>query len=421
MLEYTNWQWLVKMTFIIALPCVTEVAAFGGDWPQILGPNRNGQADGEIISPDWARQPPTRIWQINAGEGYAGPAVLGDRIVFMHRRGMLESLDCLSADTGEQVWSTQWKASYAGGIDRDRGPRCVPLVHGDHVFALDAGGELRCVRFGDGKILWARSLAKDLKARDGYFGFGSSPILVGDTLMVNAGGQNGNSIVALDVDSGITRWAALEDGASYSAPTWWTDGNGGQNAIFVTRMHFVGVRPRDGKILFRLPFGARGPTVNAATPIMIDQERVFLTSSYRVGAKCISLKEPNDPKTIWESDDVLSSQYPTPVLHGRHLYGIHGREDGPLASLRCVDVDNGQVKWKRDGFGMAHLIVADDKLLSLTTAGELVLISLSSERYKELGRIRVSEATTRALPALSRGRLYARDTNGVLAAWQLPE
>lgn len=421
MLEDTTTKRLVILTFMLLLHFGLDSTAFAGNWPEILGPKRNGHAIGETIAADWSNRPPIRRWTRKVGEGYAGPAVVGEQVVVFHRNGTAETLDCLSANSGEPLWSKNWKSSYGGGIDRDRGPRCVPLIHGTQIFVFDAGGELRCVNLTDGKILWSRKLAKDYKAQDGYFGFGSSPIVVGDVLMVNVGGQRGSSIVAVALDSGKTLWTTMDDQASYSAPTWWTDRNGRQSAIFITRMNLIGVNPTDGKTLFRTPFGARGPTVNAATPIVVNSDRIFITASYRVGAKCISLQDLKKLDVLWESDDILSSQYPTPVLRNGHLYGVHGREDGPPASLRCIDANDGKIKWKKDSVGMAHLIVADDKLLMLTISGELVLLALSTDRYHELGRLRVSDAKTRALPALSNGRLFIRDTDGLLAAWELPK
>jgi len=184
-------------------------------------------------------------------------------------------------------------------------------------------------------------------------------------------------------------------------------------------MNLVGVRPTDGKILFQMPFGATGPTVNAAAPIPIGGNQLFITASYRIGAKAISLADMQ-PTVIWENDDTMSSQYPTPVFANEHLFGIHGREDGPAAALRCVVAVTGKVKWEQPSVGMAHLMTADGKLLMQTVEGELVLVALDTQEYRELGRVRISKATTRALPAFSNGLHVFRDTAGSLTAWSVP-
>lgn len=406
--------------FLAILSLATiSYSAFGGDWPQLLGPHRNGHAPDEHLSDDWTSVGPSRQWTIKIGQGYAGPVVVGNRVMIFHRKNDLEVLSCVSAQRGAELWTAHWPATYRGRIDNDHGPRCAPLILDDRIVVFGARGDLHCVALKDGAKLWSRKLAREHKADDGYFGFGSSPICLGNVLMANVGGKDA-CIVAVDVGTGETLWTSFDDTASYSAPTTLAADRAGTIAVFVTNLYFVGMRPTDGKLLFKLPFGARGPTVNAATPILVGDKRVFLTSSYGIGAKCVDLQDPSEPAVVWQSDDVLSSQYPTPVFYAGHLYGVHGRDDGPAASLRCVDAATGKVRWSKPGVGMAHLIVADGRLLSLSASGKLTLIRPSASEHDELGSVRVANTTVRAHPALSNGRLYVRET-GEVSAWQLPQ
>jgi len=119
-----------------------------------------------------------------------------------------------------------------------------------------------------------------------------------------------------------------------------------------------------------------------------------------------------EPEDVWASDDVLSSQYNTPICHLGHLYGIHGREDVGVAELRCVEARTGEVKWKVADFGVAHLILADHRLLVLKVDGTLLLVEPDARRFTKLAEAQVSSHTTRALPALSAGRFYFRDNSG---------
>jgi hypothetical protein len=148
--------------------------------------------------------------------------------------------------------------------------------------------------------------------------------------------------------------------------------------------------------------------VNAATPLVFDNQ-VFLTASYNIDAVLATLKSPAEVK--WQDGDTLSSQYATPVLHAGHLYGIHGREDSPTAGiLRCVDAKTGKVAWEKADFGIAHIILAGDKLLLAKTDGELILAAAKNSGYEELARAQIARDTTRALPALSQGRFLTRTT-----------
>jgi hypothetical protein len=144
---------------------------------------------------------------------------------------------------------------------------------------------------------------------------------------------------------------------------------------------------------------------------LVQNGLLFVTASYGVGARC---SNQADREVVWANDDTLSSQYSTPVIRDGYLYGIHGREDIPPAHLRCVDLKSGKVMWSEDGFGVAHPILAGDKLLLLTVEGELILAEASPKGYRELGRATISKSTTRALPALANGRFYCRSKDKLI-------
>lgn len=388
----------------VALPS----RAAAGDWPQILGPQRNGVADGERIEP-WGDGGPRTLWTYPLGEGYAGPAVLGERVVVFHRVEDVERVEALDAATGRPLWKAEFPASYAPGVDPDTGPRCVPLVHDGAVFLYGAAGDLHAVRLADGQKLWSRALLRDFKGDEGYFGAGSAPLVVAGRLLVNVGGRSAAGLVALGLSDGATLWQATDERASYSAPIA-VSLDGQPYAIFVTRLNVVCVDPRDGAVRFQFPFGQRGPTVNAATPLVCDS-RLFVTANYGVGARLAQLNS-GGYELVWENDESLSSQYPTPVYRAGFLYGVHGREDVGVGQLRCIEAPTGKVRWSVPEFGMAHLILAGDRLLILTVQGRLLLAAAAPEQFQTLATATVSGSVTRALPALANGRLYVRETAG---------
>jgi outer membrane protein assembly factor BamB len=170
----------------------------------------------------------------------------------------------------------------------------------------------------------------------------------------------------------------------------------------------VSIDPSDGAVRFRFPFGARGPTVNAANPLILG-DHLFVSASYGVGARWAKFSA-DDVAIEWESDNVMSSQYTTCVAHQGYLYGIDGRQDVGVARLRCFDPTDGKIQWTEEGFGTGDLILAGGKLLILKTDGELVLANPSPERFESLATARLFNTTTQALPALAGGRLFARDT-----------
>lgn len=381
-------------------------ATRAGDWPQILGPARNGVADQERIAETFPAGRPKTVWEREVGEGLAGVAVAQGVVVLFHRVGDEEIVEAMDALTGKPVWKTGFPTQYAGGIAEDNGPRCVPLVHKDRVFVFGAGGSVHCVAGKTGEKLWSRAAYKEFGGSEGYFGAGSTPIVEGDKLIVNVGGK-GAGLVAFSIANGKTLWQGTDEGASYSSPMAVTI-DGVRHVIFVTRLNAVSVNPDNGEVRFRIPFGARGPTVNGASPLVFDGQ-LFLSASYGIGATLAKIGK-NSASVAWANDEVMSSQYTTGVYVDGSLYGIDGRQDQGVARLRCIEPKEGEVRWTKEGFGMATLILADGKLVILKTDGTLVLAAASPKAYRELASAKVFDNTTRPLPALSNGRLYARDT-----------
>jgi len=396
----------ISIAILLGFLAVLNSVGQAGEWPQILGPNRNAIADGEKLLTRWPSTSPKTVWQIPVGRGYAGIAVAAGKAIVFDRQANHEVLTARDAKTGNELWSAKTPVRYDSSIAPDDGPRCVPLIHDGKVFALGVAGALRCHDLANGDKRWQRELLKDFDVPPSYFGVGSTPVVVGDKLLVNVGGREGAGIVAFNIADGTRAWKATDEGASYSSPTVTTIG-GKTLAVFVTRLNVVGLDSATGEVRFRFPFGQRGPTVNAATPLVIDSH-LFVSSSYGVGAVWAKLT-PTGAKELWRSDEVMSSQYTTCVYKDGALFGIDGRQDLPPAHLRCFDPRTQKVFWTEENFGTGNLILAGDKLLILKTDGELILAAADKSRYRQLARAQVLEGTAQPLPALARGLLYVRD------------
>jgi outer membrane protein assembly factor BamB len=397
---FVAWQSLVLFGLLSG-------TALAGDWPQILGPERNGRATDEQLATTWPEGGPRMVWQSPVGRGFAGVAVRKGRLVLFHREGNQLVAESREAATGRSQWKTGFATTYSSTISPDDGPRCVPLVDKDQVYLLGPGGELACLALATGKQIWLRNICKEFKAPEGYFGTGSSPILEGDKLLVNVGGRDGAGLVAFSPTDGKTLWKATDEAASYSSPVAATVA-GVRHVIFVTRLNVVSIDPTNGEVRFRFPFGARGPTVNAASPLVID-DHLFVSASYGVGAQWAKIGA-REAKEVWANDDVMSSQYTTCVEREGILYGIDGRQDVGVARLRAFDPRTGRVLWTEEGFGTGGLILVGDKLLIMRTEGELVLAEASPQEFRPLSRAKLFETTAQALPALADGLAFVRDT-----------
>jgi len=391
----------LALLLLLSLPLSLSAA----DWPQYLGPSRDGHSPETGLNWNWPKGGPPVAWAIDVGSGWAGPVVAGDRLILFHRVGDEEVVACLDPATGKEKWAAKYRTRYRDDFMFDDGPRATPLIAGGRVFTLGANGDLHGWDLATGKPLWHHNLLTEYGAPKGYFGVACSPVLAGGKLLINVGAK-GAGIVAFDPASGKEAWKATDDAASYSSPTV-AEVGGKTLALFLTRGGLAAVEPETGKVRFTFPWRPRiDASVNAATPLVWKDE-IFLTVSYNTGAVLLRAKG-DELEEVWSNDRSLSCHYNTPVRVGDYLYGVHGRQEG-VAQLRCVEWKTGTVKWTVPRFGTATLIAVDGGLLALTEGGELIRFDASPDAYKERARAKVLTSPTRAAPALAAGRLFARD------------
>ncbi len=382
------------------------LAGSAADWPQFLGPQRDGHSSESQLNWVWPKDGPPLAWSREIGHGWAGPAVAGDKLILFHRIESEEVVACLDPATGKEKWAFRYPTKYRDDFQFDDGPRATPLIAGERVIALGANGDLHAIELTTGKKLWQRNLIADYSVPKGFFGVACSPMLASGHLLVNVGGK-GAGIVAFDPATGKEVWKATDDPASYSSPTL-AEIDGKPLAVFLTRSGLVALDPATGKVRYAHPFRPRlNESVNAATPLVYKDE-IFLTVSYSTGAILLKAKG-DEAEEVWANDRSLSCQYNTPVRVGEHLYGVHGRQEGGGAKLRCIEWKTGNVKWSVDRFGVASILAVDGGLLALTESGELVRFDANTDAYNERARASILGSPTRALPALADGRLFARD------------
>ncbi len=392
----------------LSLLLLQGATALTADWPQILGPTRTGIAGaGETPPVAWQAAGPKLLWDISIGRGFAGVAIADKTAYLFHRIDDEEVVAALDIATGKTIWNSKSAVRYVSSIASDDGPRCVPTVVGDRVVVFGVAGHLRCLERATGKELWSRETWRDFRAPEGYFGAGSTPLVHDGRVIVNVGGPKGAGVVAFDLANGKTLWQTSDEQASYSTPIVMKVA-GQERVVVIARLHCLLLDPATGTELARFPFGARGPTVNAAAPVVLG-DKLFLTASYGIGATLVAVSDAK-LKPVWSSDELLSSQYTTPVARGGLLYGLHGRQDVGTAELRCVDPVNQKVLWSEPRFGAGHLLLVGDLILALTTDGKLTLLRASAEKYEKLAQTTLTQDTVQALPAYSNGMLLLRDT-----------
>ena len=303
----------------LALPLAAE------DWPQFLGPRRDGTCEAKNLAANWPAAGPQMLWKKNVGSGWSAPVVAKGRTVIFHREGGMEIVDCHDAATGKPIWTYKYACDFRDQFGKDDGPRGTPAIADGRVYTMGASGIVVATDLQSGEALWRLDTRAQYGADIGFFGLACSPLVHGKNLLINIGGKNNTGIIALDTASGKLRWRASADNTSYSSPTIAKLG-GTKQALFFTRAGLESIDPATGKSLYKFPWRpAINASVNAATPL-VSGNLVFISTSYSKGAALLAVKG-GQTETVWARDGVMSNQYATCVLHEGHLYGFHGRAD----------------------------------------------------------------------------------------------
>lgn len=396
----------------LAFVAPLTLSSHAHDWPRFLGPTANGTYAGKDVRKDkWAPDGPGTVWKIKVGEGYSSPVISGERLVLFQRIGQNEVIQCLDANSGKQLWTSQYSTKYRDSMGHHSGPRATPAIHGNLVVTYGAEGTLSARQLNSGKEVWSVNTRKLYSNDTGFFGIATSPLIDSDTVIVNVGGPNGAGIIGFGLSNGKERWRTSQAAASYSSPTAATI-NDKRYGFILTREGLTALNPGSGKVYFDVPWRpSYDASVSAAVPLVIE-DHVFLSVSYGTGATLLQVNEVK-PRSVWAGDDILSNHYATSVHHDGYLYGFDGRQERGC-NLRCVELKTGKVIWSKDRFGSGTLINANGTLLILTERGELVQAPATPKGFTIFNRAQVLGFQARAHAALANGRFYARDASNLI-------
>ena len=385
--------------------------AIAADWPQLLGPARNGVYSGPALNEGWPAAGPRVAWRRPIGAGLSGPVVADKRLILFHRVVNREVVEAIDTATGKTQWQYGYATAYRDDFGFDEGPRAVPVVAGGVVYVFGAEGQLHAVDLASGRKLWSVDTMRRFGVAKGFFGAAGSPVVEDGNVIANIGGQDAG-IVAFDAKTGNVVWTATDDGASYSSGIGATIA-GRRHAVFLTRNGLLGLDPATGQVRFSRPWRARqAASVNAATPI-IRGDSIFVSAEYGPGAGVLRF-DGSQLVDVWSSDEALSNHYATSVYADGYLYGFHGRQEFGQ-SFRAVEFQTGKVRWSQDRFGAGSVTLAGNRLLIARESGELVLAAASPDGFTAVARAQILPATVRAYPAISDGMVYVRNDDTLIA------
>ena len=396
---------LFRCALLIGAAAIAAARLPADDWPQMLGPTRNGIYTGAPLAETWPSSGPPIVWKRDVGQGFSGPVVAGGRVILFHRVGAREVVEALDPSTGATSWKYDYPTSYRDDFGFDEGPRAVPVLADGVVYTFGAEGMLSAIDLEKGTRIWSQDTRRRFEVPKNFFGAGGSPLVDDGRVIANIGGMSAG-IVAFDAKTGKMLWTATSDEASYSSGSIAMIG-GRRVAVFLTRNGLVGLDPVTGRIQFQRTWRSRSASsVNAATPLVVG-DSIFVSAQYGPGAGVLRVAD-SKLADVWTSDDALSTHYATAVYRAGVLYGYHGRQEtGP--SLRAIDFATGRVRWDVDQFRAGSVTLAGDRLVIVRESGELMIAPAAPDAFKVLARAQILPATVRALPAIAGGFLYMRN------------
>lgn len=396
----------------LAMPPLPATA----DWPAFRGPSHDGTAP-EV--PPFSGEF-TTVWTAPTELGFSSFSVADGRAFTLVLREIegnpMEVCVALDAATGEELWAAPLGlARYDGGGNdgtRDNrggdGPRSTPVIDGNRVFVIDAQLAVHCLQADSGDLVWQRDLVRDHNGRNIRWQNAASPLIL-DGRMFVAGGGDGEALMALDINNGEVIWSGEDDLMTHATPVPAVI-HGVEQVVFFTQSGLVAVVPDDGEVLWRAPY--RFNVSTAASPV-VWEDIVYCSAGYGVGAGAFKISRDGDDwsaEELWRADNRLFNHWSTPVVVDGYLYGMYGFKqygDGPVA---CVDIRTGEMKWEQEGFGPGQVILVGDQLLAVSDTGEVVLIDVTPDGYRETARQKVLEGKVWSYPVLAGGHVFVRST-----------
>jgi outer membrane protein assembly factor BamB len=395
---------------LTGLAFAAATCAWAQDWPQWLGPNRDGKAPGFKAPATWPKEL-AKKWNVPVGLGDAGPALVGDKLYVFTRDGNNEIIRCLEAATGKEVWQDKYEAQTAFSADRAHsGPRSSPAVVNGKVFTLGVGGTVSCLD-ASGKVLWRKN---DFTAVP-RFHTAMSPIVVDGLCIVELGSESSGAVVAYDVATGEQKWKYTGDGPAYASPVLVTVA-GTKMIVTIAAKTIVAVGVADGKLFWQAPYAVAGMGYNAATPI-VDGQTVIYCGQGR-GAKAVKFEKQGDAiaaNELWSNSD-NSVQFNTPVLKNGLLFG-----QSQNGKLFCINAKDGKTAWTESAGGRTAygtVLDAGSVLLSLSSKSQLAVFQPGDKEYTEVANYKVAEKDVYACPVLSGNRLFVKDLDS-LTLWSI--
>jgi outer membrane protein assembly factor BamB len=390
-------------------------------WPGFRGPNRDSHYE-MPISTNWPTDGLKLLWRQPCGGGYSSFAIAHGWAFTLEQRRDNETAVAYDFKTGRELGTCAWPDRFQEYFSEE-GPRSTPTYDDGKLYALGAMGELRCLDASLGKVVWSKNILVENHASVPTYGIASSPLILGDKLIVQSGAGNGKSVLCLDKRDAKVIWSALDDPMGYASPA--LVNLAGQDQIIVcAETRTLGLSIEDGKRLWEIPWRVLHNQMPIAQPILLSTNRFLLSAGYFTGAAAVEVTNTDGgfgARVVWQNKN-LKNKFTSSVFWQGCIYGLD--ED----ILTCLDAATGERKWKDGRYGYGQLILATQGsggraatgegspspaaigyLVILSGEGELALVKATPKHYQELARFQAIKGKTWNHPAIADGKILVRN------------
>jgi outer membrane protein assembly factor BamB len=374
-------------------------------FPGYRGEQRDGVVHGPALARQW-KSPLTPLWRQPCGAGYASFAVAGNGAVTIEQRGDQEAVACYDVASGKERWVFEYPANFQERMGGP-GPRATPAIADGKVYSLGAEGKLMCLDGTTGAFVWQADMLNDNKNLP--WAMAGSPLVYDDVVVVNPGTQTpeakGRALVAFDRATGKEVWHAGDNQAAYSSPMLATL-SGRRQILLFDGEGLAGYDDKGGGELWRKEWVTPPQKINVAQPLVLDGDRIFITSGYGIGCAMLKVTQTDgkwDVKELWKNK-AMRCKFSSPVAYQGHLYGL---DDGVLT---CLEQETGKKKWRDGHYGHGQVLLAGDLLVVLGEHGELALVEATPEGFHEKGNFTALEGDRTWNPhAIAGGKAFVRN------------
>ena len=390
---------LFAMFMFLQIPFTFSQQSESISWNQFRGSNRSGVSAENALPDILPESGPELLWKKEIGSGFSEITISGDRIYTM----LSEETDSISgseyiaafdAKTGNAIWRTKVDSLFFETFGD--GPRSTPAIGEDNIYSFSSYGKLTANSIKDGKTIWQVDFISEFGSTLPQWAFSSSPVLVDNILIIEAGGTDSRAFIGFDKSSGKVLWTKGSGISSYSSPVV-AEIDGETNIVFANQTTLYSFNSK-GDTLWTYNMTMNGPM---AMPVVLDSNKIFISTVRSAGFSIVEVKSDTVKELI--NAGTMKNDFSSSLYYNGYIYGFN------VAALQCISAETGEKKWTKRGFGKGSLILVDDKLLVLSDKGKLIQVKATPEAYTEQGSFQAIDGKSWTAPSFAEGKLYVRN------------